>query len=164
MTKELKPTEVKQIMQRVAQALQESAAGISEVNEWWVVYGIAGAAERPQAKVFTSRDALDTFILERRAAQNADTEREHYLLIFKGKRLHIQKGREWQLWDGESLSSIRTARTIVPFIDHSGSLVDDVPQVTEIPEEEEEPDDPDTDLPVIGAASAADDTTDPEIQ
>jgi hypothetical protein len=140
----ISPADAIGILGRLIPAFQFAVKANEEDRNkrFWTVSGqIGGSAD---VNSFDGYEELCAFIADCRESQNEDRENEHFLFIFRGSRLKIQKGRRWSLCDGDVIVPIDAPAYTV--VDDTGSLLDnqDLDSV-ELPvdevedEEEDEP-------------------------
>jgi len=144
-----------------------------QVGQIWVVYGVAGG-QPPTVVTLETKDDLCDLISELRAKHNSRAhDGDYYIHIFFGQRWQIQKGREWQLYDGASLTPIVGGR-VAELLDATGGLgdnvdMDDIVATPTTPAEPEPVDEPPAAVspaaPMLGEEPEDDDDLDedPEI-
>jgi hypothetical protein len=118
--------ELLDVVRRLGQALSFVDHIITEdksANQIWVVSGTVGGG-LPNLTPCASVDELTELVRELRTRQMSHPEERLWLHIFSGQRWKIQKGKTWQLWDGNTLIPIDSK--LEPVADDSGSLFDRV--------------------------------------
>lgn len=94
------------------------------VGQIWVVYGTLGG-QLPRVQSVDTKETLYVIINDLRAKHNTEPDSQYFIHIFYGQRWQIQKGRVWQLWDGNTLEPI-SAGIAMPYLDLTGLLGDHV--------------------------------------
>lgn len=114
-----------EILRRMTQTFQLTVDTLTgeRVQRFWTLTGRTG--DVPEVNDFDSYEALAAFVTARREEQNRDRENMHYLFIFRGTRVQIQKGRDWHLVDGPNLVPIDAP--VPSYVDDSGTLLDSKP-------------------------------------